>query len=829
MSRQFTVTGMNCAACSAKVEKTVLALPNVQSCSVNLLTGSLIVEGMIDESEIINAVRQAGYGITSSTKQISQTTDDFAATALKKRLILSAFLLLVLMYFSMGQTMLQLPLPCSLTHPLTIALLQGLVSAVVLLINRCFIFNGINALWQKNPNMNTLVALGSLTAYGFSLYVVFQMISAPTDSHEKLHQLYFEAAAMIPVIISLGKWLEALSKGKTTNALKRLISLSPQTATVLRNQIEEQIPTEQVQVGDILLIRSGESIPVDAIILEGSCTVDESALTGESIPVDKKEGDRVFSATLNQVGFIRCRALRVGEDTTLAAIIKLVSEASSSKAPIAKIADRIAGIFVPIVLGIAFVTFIVWIFLGASLEFALMRAGSVLLISCPCALGLATPVAIMVGSGVGALHGLLFKTAISLEETGKASICVLDKTGTITQGVPSVTDVHCADSISPDELMALAASLECKSEHPLAKAIVRHAVEKSLSPLHISNVTIHPGKGISGLSNQTTIYGGNLLWISQFAEIPAEIIEKSNQFAEEGKTPIYFCKEQQFLGLIAVADTIKPESQHAIAQLKAMGLHPVMLTGDNEKTAHAIGKLVGIDHIVANVAPTGKEEVIRELRQQGKVIMVGDGINDAPALTSADIGIAIGTGTEIAIDAADIVLTHSRLSDVVSAIELSRQTLRCIHQNLFWAFCYNVIGIPLAAGVFVPILGWEMNPMFGAAAMSCSSVCVVLNALRLNWVRLSSPKSLIGNNPVEKEIYFAEQPTVIHIRLSGVRCPKCEQKIRTRLEQFPELISAEVSHLTQKAILTLRYPVEEHLLVQAITELGFSAEIERER
>lgn len=830
MSRQFTVTGMNCAACSAKVEKTVLNLSGVQSCSVNLLTGSLVVEGNIDENEISDAVRQAGYGIEPQM-EANVKSEDLSIFSIKKRFIISVLLWIVLMYFSMGQTMFHFPLPYWLSHPNTLALLQGIISSIILIVNRCFFINGFKALWQRNPNMDTLVALGSSAAYGFSICIVLHQLFAGTDKNQvvNLHQLYFEAAAMIPVIISLGKWLEALSKGKTTNALKRLIALSPQTATVIRNQREEVIPTHQVRVNDILIVRSGESIPVDAIILEGSCTIDESALTGESIPVDKKEGDRIFSATINQVGYIRCRALRVGEDTTLASIIKLVSNASASKAPIAKIADRVAGIFVPIVLFLALLTLIGWLILGATWEFALMRAGSVLLISCPCALGLATPVAIMVGSGVGALHGLLFKTAVSLEETGKATICVFDKTGTITQGIPTVTNIICDKSIESDKFIALAASLECKSEHPLAKAVVRHAVEKEIKPVSISDVVIHPGKGISGKFEQTEIFAGNLSWISQQIEIPKDIIDQADNFANEGKTPIFFCQDRHFLGLIVIADALKPESQQAISQLKIMGICPVMLTGDNEKTAHFIGKLVGIDHIVANVPPAGKEKIIQNLRKQGKVIMVGDGINDAPALTSADIGIAIGTGTEIAIDAADIVLTHSRLIDVVSAIELSRHTLRCIHQNLFWAFCYNIVGIPLAAGLFIPFFGWEMNPMFGAMAMSFSSICVVVNALRLNGVTLSSPKSLIENKPIEKEVFFEEQPLTKVLHLSGVRCPKCEKKIKTRLEQFPEIISAEVSHVKQEAVLTLRCPIDDLLLAQTITELGFSIDLSRDK
>ncbi len=750
---QFNVTGMSCAACSARVEKAVSKLDGVSSCSVSLLTNSMGVEGTAKADDIIKAVEDAGYGASlkndreKSAKSFdSDALKDTETPKIKKRLIASIIFLAVLMYISMGHMMWNFPLPSFLAeNHIAMGLVQLLLTGIIMVINQHFFINGFKGIIHRSPNMDTLVALGSGAAFIYSTYALFAMTNAQLNGDIQavmgyMHEFYFESAAMILTLITVGKMLEAHSKGKTTDALKGLMNLAPKTAVIVKDGVETEVSIDSVQKNDIFVVRPGESIPVDGIILEGSSAVNESALTGESIPADKDVGDKVSAATINQSGFIRCKAERVGEDTTLSQIIRMVSDAAATKAPIAKIADKVSGIFVPVVIIIAIITAVIWLLIGDPFGSALQRAISVLVISCPCALGLATPVAIMVGNGVGARNGILFKTAVSLETSGNINIVALDKTGTITSGEPKVTDIVTSDGISEAELLQTAVTLECKSEHPLAKAIIGKAEEMQITRQEISNFQILAGNGLSGTLENTLVAGGNLNFISSRAEIVSEIKAKAEQLAENGKTPLFFSKGNKLLGIIAVADVIKEDSPRAIKELRDMGIKVVMLTGDNVKTADAIGKQAGVDEVIAGVLPDGKEKVIQKLKMQGKVAMVGDGINDAPALTSADVGIAIGAGTDIAIDAADIVLMKSRLSDVPAAIRLGRSTLRNIHENLFWAFIYNIIGIPLAAGLFIPIFGWGLNPMFGAAAMSLSSFCVVTNALRLNFVKIHSAK-----------------------------------------------------------------------------------------
>ena len=758
--KQYNVTGMSCAACSARVEKAVGKVPGVTACSVSLLTNSMGVEGDVPENEIIKAVVDAGYGASVKenktpgnkieSNQYSaarEALEDHETPKLKRRLFTSLGFLLVLMYFSMGHMMWGWPVPEFFEHNLMAqGLLQLLLTAIVMVINQKFFISGFKSLMHGAPNMDTLVALGAGASFVYSTYGLFAMSDAVTKgdmmfAHGFLHEFYFESAAMILTLITVGKMLEARSKGRTTDALKSLMELAPKTATILRDGAEVVVGVEEVQIGDEFVVRPGENIPVDGFVLEGSGAVNESALTGESLPVDKTVGDKVSAATINQSGFLRCKATRIGEDTTLSQIIHMVSDAAATKAPIAKVADKVSGVFVPVVITIAAITFVVWMLAGENFGFAIARAISVLVISCPCALGLATPVAIMVGSGVGAKNGLLFKTAVSLEETGKAKIIALDKTGTITTGKPQVTDIHPLGDLKEEELLSFAYALECKSEHPLAHAIVEKAKEEKVFAKKVTDFEVLPGNGLKAQLGEEALFGGNLKFVQAQLQQKnptdtgqlAEAKQFADRFAKEGKTPLFFGKGQTLLGIIAVADTMKEDSAKAIGQLQKMGIRVVMLTGDNEITARAIGKQAGVDEVIAGVLPEGKEEVICKLKEKGKVVMVGDGINDAPALTRADIGIAIGAGTDVAIDAADVVLMKSRLIDVVAAVRLSKATLRNIHQNLFWAFFYNVIGIPLAAGLWYPIFGWELNPMFGAAAMSLSSFCVVTNALRLNW------------------------------------------------------------------------------------------------
>ena len=747
---QYNVTGMSCAACSSRVEKAVSRVPGVTSCSVSLLTNSMGVEGTAGAGAIIKAVQDAGYGASlkgASGEQISasaaeEALEDHETPALKRRLIASVGFLLVLMYFSMGHMMWGWPLPAWFNdNHIAMGLVQLLLAGIIMVINQKFFVSGFKSLWHRAPNMDTLVALGSMASFLWSVYVLFAMTRAQVDGDSAavmnyMMEFYFESAAMILTLITVGKMLEARSKGKTTDALKGLMKLAPKTAVVVRDGQEATVPIEQVRKGDVFVVRPGENIPVDGVVLEGNSAVNEAALTGESIPVDKNPGDAVSAATVNQSGFIRCEATRVGEDTTLSQIIKMVSDAAATKAPIAKIADRVSGVFVPTVISIAVVTTIVWLLAGKEFGYALARGISVLVISCPCALGLATPVAIMVGNGMGAKNGILFKTAVSLEEAGKIQIVALDKTGTITKGEPQVTDMVPAKGISEEELLGYAYALEKKSEHPLAKAIIARAEEKKIVLQKVSDFQALPGNGLRAALNSEVLTGGNMKFISNETSVSPELMKQAEKLAGEGKTPLLFAKGGKFLGMIAVADVIKEDSSQAIKELQNMGIRVVMLTGDNERTAKAIGAQAGVDDVIAGVLPDGKESVIRSLKEQGKVAMVGDGINDAPALTRADIGIAIGAGTDVAIDAADVVLMKSRLSDVPAAIRLSRATLRNIHENLFWAFFYNVIGIPLAAGVWIPIFGWTLNPMFGAAAMSLSSFCVVTNALRLNLFKV---------------------------------------------------------------------------------------------
>ena len=834
---QYNVTGMSCAACSARVEKAVSKVPGVTSCSVSLLTNSMGVEGTASPTDIIAAVEEAGYGASekgapaaggkqqTSLAAAEDSLRDKETPKMKKRLIASLCFLIPLMYFSMGHMMWNWPVPAFFEgNHVAMGLLQLLLTAAVMVINQKFFISGFKGLIHGAPNMDTLVALGAGASFVYSTYALFAMTDAQVQGDmagamSYMHEFYFESAAMILTLITVGKMLEARSKGKTTDALKSLMKLAPKTATVLRNGAETEVPVDQVRKGDIFVVRPGENIPVDGIVLEGSSAVNESALTGESIPVDKKPGDQVSAATVNHSGFIRCEATRVGEDTTLSQIIQMVSDAAATKAPIAKIADRVSGVFVPAVIAIAAITIIVWLIAGQTVGFALARGISVLVISCPCALGLATPVAIMVGNGMGAKNGIMFKTAVSLEETGKTQIVALDKTGTITSGEPKVTDMIPADGVTEDELLAAAYALEKKSEHPLAHAILVRAKEKGVDErLETEEFQAVPGNGLSGRLGEDWLAGGNLKFIGGNAEITDEIRKKAEELAEGGKTPLFFSRNGKLIGIIAVADVIKEDSPQAVRELQNMGIHVVMLTGDNERTAKAIGAQAGVDEVIAGVLPDGKESVIRSLKRKGKVAMVGDGINDAPALTRADIGIAIGAGTDIAIDAADVVLMKSRLSDVPAAIRLSRATLRNIHENLFWAFFYNVIGIPLAAGVWIPLFGWQLNPMFGAAAMSLSSFCVVTNALRLNWFNVHDARKDKKVKSHKKQEVTTMEKTM---KIEGMMCEHCEARVKKTLEAIPQVDAAEVSHKAGTAVVTLNAEVGDDVLKKAVEDQDY--------
>ncbi len=831
---QYDVTGMSCAACSARVEKAVTKVKGVTSCSVSLLTNSMGVEGTAPPQEIISAVEKAGYGAKlkgAGTKKTDTGADSLRDTEmpkLRKRLIASVIFLVILMYFSMGHMMWGFPLPSWFDgNHVAMGLVQLLLSAIIMVINNKFFVNGFKGFINRSPNMDTLVALGSGASFVWSVYALFMMTDAQLHGNTDavmmyMDEFYFESAAMILTLITVGKMLEARSKGKTTDALKGLMKLAPKTANVIRNGAEQTIPAEEVVKDDIFVVRPGESIPVDAVVTDGESTVNESALTGESIPVDKTVGDNVSAATINQTGFITCKATRVGEDTTLSQIIKMVSDAAATKAPIAKIADKVSGIFVPTVITISIITMIVWLLLGQDFAYALARGISVLVISCPCALGLATPVAIMVGNGVGAKNGILFKTAVSLEQAGKTQIVALDKTGTITKGEPQVTDIISADGVSESELLSLAVSLEAKSEHPLAKAINDYGAEHAVTARNVDNFNALSGNGLTATIDNDTLYGGSLKFIGEKVAISDKIKSEADRLSNEGKTPLLFSKNDKAMGMIAVADTIKEDSPDAIKQLRNMGIKVVMLTGDNERTAKAIGEKAGVDEVIAGVLPDGKEAVIRSLKAQGKVTMVGDGINDAPALTAADTGIAIGAGTDVAIDAADVVLMKSRLTDVPAAIRLSRSSLRNIHENLFWAFIYNVIGIPLAAGVFIP-LGLTLNPMFGAAAMSLSSFCVVSNALRLNFCRLYSTKHDRKSKPMNNVAIQPSDTAKITktIKIKGMMCEKCEHHVKTALEAIPQVVSAVASHTDGIATAILSGEVPDKQLKKAVENSGY--------
>ena len=845
---QYNVTGMSCAACSARVEKAVKKVPGVTSCSVSLLTNSMGVEGTASPAAILSAVQEAGYGASPKNASASKASDasaDLDALAdretpkLKRRLIASLGFLLVLMYFSMGHMMWGWPLPHWFDgNHVAMGLVQLLLAGIVMVINQKFFINGFKGLIHGAPNMDTLVALGSMASFVWSTYALFAMTRAQVDGNDELvmhymMEFYFESAAMILTLITVGKMLEARSKGKTTDALKSLMKLAPKTATLVRDGAEVTVAIADVQKGDVFVVRPGENIPVDGVVLEGTSAVNESALTGESIPVDKAVGDKVSAATTNQSGFLRCEATRVGEDTTLAQIIKMVSDAAATKAPIAKIADTVSGFFVPAVISIAVVTTIVWLLLGHELGYALARGISVLVISCPCALGLATPVAIMVGNGLGAKNGILFKTAASLEAAGRTQIVALDKTGTITEGAPRVTDLLPAEGVSETELLTLAAALESRSEHPLAKAVLADAEAKAITPPEVTDFAALPGNGLTAKLNGMDIYAGNAAFIQTKLTLPAALAQQAEKLASEGKTPLFFGGAGRLLGVIAVADTIKEDSPEAIRQLQNMGIRVVMLTGDNQRTADAIGRQAGVDEVIAGVLPDGKEAVIRQLQASGKVAMVGDGINDAPALTRADTGIAIGAGTDVAIDAADVVLMNSKLSDVPAAIRLSRATLRNIHENLFWAFIYNIIGIPLAAGLFIPF-GLTLNPMFGAAAMSLSSFCVVSNALRLNLFDLHStrhdhktaspaaaPVQSAAENNKKSDAEAPEVKTEDHtmkktLKVEGMMCGHCEARVKKALEALPEVDEAVVSHEAGTAIVTLNAEVADDVLKNAV-------------
>lgn len=833
--KQYTVTGMSCAACSARVEKAVGKVPGVTSCSVSLLTNSMGVEGNVSESEVIKAVEEAGYGAlikqsslvdgkTTGTTPEEETLLDKETPVLRQRLVVSLIFLSVLMYISMGHMMWNWPLPSFFKdNHVAMGLVQLLLTVIIMVVNQKFFVSGFKSLWHKAPNMDTLVAIGASAAFLYSTYALFTMTDAQVKQNmdgvmHYMHEFYFESAAMILSLITLGKMLEARSKGKTTDALKGLMKLAPKTAIILQNDVETEVSIEQVKIGDIFVVRAGEKIPVDGTIIEGNCAVDESALTGESIPVDKAKGDIVSAATINQSGYIQCQASRVGEDTTLSQIIQMVSDVAATKAPIAKVADKVSGVFVPAVIAIAIVTIIVWLLVGQDIGFALARGISVLVISCPCALGLATPVAIMVGNGMGAKNGILFKTAVSLEETGKVQIVALDKTGTITSGEPRITDMIPAKGISEDELIQFAYALEAKSEHPLAKAIVQQAQERNVKITEVTEFQVLPGNGLMGVMDGTQIYAGNERFIRTKIKMEDAIVQESRRLAETGKTPLFFAKDDQIIGIIAVADVIKEDSPQAIRQLQQMGIHVVMLTGDNERTAKAIGVQAGVDEVIAGVLPDGKESVIRALKQKGKVAMVGDGINDAPALTSADTGIAIGAGTDIAIDAANVVLLKSSLNDVPAAIRLSRATLRNIHENLFWAFFYNVIGIPLAAGLWIPMFGWKLNPMFGAAAMSLSSFCVVTNALRLNLFRMYDTSQHKKRKAKKKAEGKTMEKTM---RIEGMMCGHCEARVKKCLEALNEVKEAVVSHESGTAIVTLTADIPDDVLKRTVEDQDY--------
>lgn len=836
---QYHVTGMSCAACSSRVEKAVSKVPGVESCSVSLLTNSMGVEGTASPEAVIAAVEAAGYGASCKGRGAGTSggsgngasgggaeadlLEDTETPVLKKRLIWSIIFLVVLMYFSMGHMMWGWPVPEAMAdNHVAMGLLQLLLTAAVMVINQKFFISGFRSLWHRAPNMDTLVALGSTAAFGYSTYSLFAMTGAQVQGDmdgvmQYMHEFYFETAAMILALITVGKMLEARSKGKTTDALKNLMKLAPKTAVVLRDGAETEVPVEQVAKGDLFVVRPGENIPVDGIVLEGISAVNEAALTGESIPADKKPGDQVSAATVNQSGFLKCEASRVGEDTTLSQIIRMVSDAAATKAPIAKIADKVSGVFVPAVIGIAAVTIVIWLLCGQSIGYALARGISVLVISCPCALGLATPVAIMVGNGMGAKNGILFKTAVSLEEAGKVNTVVLDKTGTITKGEPKVTDLIMAEGVSEAELLETAYALEARSEHPLAGAVVAMAEGKKLKVCDVQDFMILPGNGLTAVNNGDQLIGGSLTFLNDRIGVPDDVKTVAQRLAEEGKTPLLFARSKKILGVIAVADVIKEDSPEAIHQLQNMGIEVVMLTGDNERTAAAVGKQAGVDQVIAGVLPDGKEAEIRRLRRKGKVAMVGDGINDAPALTRADIGIAIGAGTDVAIDAADVVLMNSKLSDVPAAIRLSRATLKNIHENLFWAFIYNIIGIPLAAGVWIPLFGWQLNPMFGAAAMSLSSFCVVTNALRLNLFDMR-------NAAKDKQIKRKQEETTMEktMKIEGMMCGHCEATVKKALEALDGVDHADVSHEQDQAVVTLKEDVADDVLKKAVEDKDYN-------
>ena len=836
---QYHVTGMSCAACSSRVEKAVSKVPGVESCSVSLLTNSMGVEGTASPEAVIAAVEAAGYGASCKGRGAGTSSgsgngasgggteadllEDTETSVLKKRLIWSIIFLVVLMYFSMGHMMWGWPVPEAMAdNHVAMGLLQLLLTAAVMVINQKFFISGFRSLWHRAPNMDTLVALGSTAAFGYSTYSLFAMTGAQVRGDmdgvmQYMHEFYFETAAMILALITVGKMLEARSKGKTTDALKNLMKLAPKTAVVLRDGTETEVPVEQVVKGDVFVVRPGENIPVDGIVLEGISAVNEAALTGESIPADKNPGDQVSAATVNQSGFLKCEASRVGEDTTLSQIIRMVSDAAATKAPIAKIADKVSGVFVPAVIGIAVVTIVIWLLCGQSIGYALARGISVLVISCPCALGLATPVAIMVGNGMGAKNGILFKTAVSLEEAGKVNTVVLDKTGTITRGEPKVTDLIMAEGVSEAELLETAYALEARSEHPLAGAVVAMAEEKKLKVCDVQDFMILPGNGLTAVDNGDQLIGGSLTFLNDRIGVPDDVKTVAQRLAEEGKTPLLFARSKKILGVIAVADVIKEDSPEAIRQLQNMGIEVVMLTGDNERTAAAVGKQAGVDQVIAGVLPDGKEAEIRRLRRKGKVAMVGDGINDAPALTRADIGIAIGAGTDVAIDAADVVLMNSKLSDVPAAIRLSRATLKNIHENLFWAFIYNIIGIPLAAGVWIPLFGWQLNPMFGAAAMSLSSFCVVTNALRLNLFDMR-------NAAKDKQIKRKQEEKTMEktMKIEGMMCGHCEATVKKALEALDGVDHADVSHEQDQAVVTLKEDVADDVLKKAVEDKDYN-------
>ena len=843
---QYIVTGMSCAACSARVEKAVSEVEGVTSCSVSLLTNSMGVEGTASSSAIIQAVEEAGYGASPKGGQeqskeggfdsLQDSLKDRETPVLRRRLLSSVIFLLLLMYLSMGHMMWGWPLPSFFEgNHVAMGLAQLLLTVIIMVLNQKFFISGFKSLRHRAPNMDTLVALGSSAAFVYSTYALFAMTDAQVKGDADavmgyMHEFYFESAAMILTLITVGKMLEAYSKGKTTDALKGLMNLAPKTAVLVRNGAEVEVPVEQVKKGDIYVVRPGGNIPVDGVVLEGNSAVDESALTGESIPVDKAQGDSVSAATINQSGVLRCEATRVGEDTTLSKIIRMVSDAAATKAPIAKIADQVSGVFVPAVVTIAVITILVWLLLGEDIGFALARGISVLVISCPCALGLATPVAIMVANGVGARNGILFKTAVSMEETGKTAIVALDKTGTITQGEPKVTDLLPAEDVTEGQLLADAFHLEQMSEHPLARAVLDYGTQKGVSSKKVSAFQALPGNGLSAVCEGVHLTGGSVAYISSRTALSDKVKQQAQELADQGKTPLCFLRDDRYIGMIAVADVIKEDSPRAVRELRDMGIHVVMLTGDNRRTAEAIGAQAGVDEVVADVLPDGKENVIRELQKFGKVAMVGDGINDAPALTRADMGIAIGAGTDVAIDAADVVLMKSRLSDVPAAIRLSRAALRNIHENLFWAFIYNVIGIPLAAGVWIPLFGWKLNPMFGAAAMSLSSFCVVTNALRLNLFKLHNAGrdhkrkdaiavDIISDNSNNKKEEDNKMTKTIHIE--GMMCGHCEAHVKKALEAIDGVAEAQASHEKGTAVVTLTADVADDVLTKAVEEQDY--------